>query len=119
VFIFTALLFSGCGTVHRHGLDPRRAAAIEKATVARQQRLSNELEERILALDPGHVTGQDIHETLSRAPAPQIINIHGGLTKVIPMMVSFSEFLAGMGYPLKHHQRGRWTYSFQLPGGSE
>jgi len=118
--ICAALLFSGCGTVHRHGLDPLRAAAIEKATVARQQRLSSELEERILALDPGHVTGQDIRETLSRAPAPQIINIHGGLTKVIPMMVSFSEFLAGMGYPLESITNGAdGTYSFSCLESSD
>src|SRR5205823_1559584 len=94
----TLFLF-GCGTYQRHGLDPLQAAPIEQALAAAKTSLSPELEDRILALDPEHVTGSDIRETLARAPAPRIIKIHGGIARVVPRMISFSEFLAGMGYP--------------------
>src|SRR2546426_5634640 len=39
------------------------------------------------------------YTTLFRSPAPRIINIHGGIAPVQLRMVSFSEFLVGMGYP--------------------
>ena len=57
---------------------------------------------------------------LSHAPAPRDINIHGGLASVIPRMVSFSEFLIGMGYPaisLTNPSDG--TYSFSCYERSE
>jgi pimeloyl-ACP methyl ester carboxylesterase len=118
--VSAALLLSGCGTVTRHGLDRLHAAPLEKAVVARTQTMPRDLEDKILALDPEHVTGQDIRETLVRAPAPQIINIHGGLTAVIPMMASFSEFLAGMGYPLASITNGAdGTYSFSCLESSD
>ena len=67
------------------------------------------LQDKILALDPGHVTDKDIRETLASAPAPQVINIHGGIFPVYLVMGSFSGFLAGMGYP---------EASAKLPDGS-
>jgi len=109
-----ALLLSGCGTYHRRGLDALRAAPLEQATVSRSQNFPRELEDRILALDAGHVTEENIRETLVHAPAPQIINLHGGIARVIPMMISFSEFLAGMGYPMQsitNAADGTYTYS--------
>jgi len=82
--------------------------------------LSPELEARILALDPTQVTAQDVREALKHAPAPRIINIHGGVARVIPHMVSFSEFLIGLGYPagsLTNPNDG--TYSFSCYESSE
>ena len=82
--------------------------------------MSPELEDRILALDPTQVTEQDIREVLAHAPAPRVINIHGGVARVIPHMVSFSEFLIGMGYPagsLTNPNDG--TYSFSCYESSE
>jgi len=49
-----------------------------------------------------------------------VINIHGGIASVIPRMVSFSEFLIGMGYPaisLTNPSDG--TYSFSCYESSE
>jgi len=63
--------------------------------------------------EPMNVTAQDVQEVLSHAPAPRVVNIHGGVARVIPRMVSFSEFLIGMGYPavsLTNPSDG--TYSF-------
>jgi hypothetical protein len=115
-----SFLFSGCGTYHRHGLNSARAAALEQATIKRSRNLSREQEDRILALNPEHVTERDIRETLAGAPAPRIINIHGGVASVVARMVSFSKFLAGMGYPMQSITNAAdGTYSFSCYESSE
>jgi hypothetical protein len=113
-------LLAGCGVYHRQGLESGRVSQIESALRQHAPRLSRELEDRILALDANHVTARDVREVLSRAPAPRVVNIHGGIAKVIPRMVSFSEFLNGMGYPaasLTNPSDG--TYSFSCYESSE
>ena len=114
------VLLAGCGVYHRHGLDPARLRQIESTFAHHELRLSPKLEDKILALDPNNVTTQDIQDVLSRAPAPRVVNIHGGIASVIPWMVSFSEFLIGMGYPahsLTNPSDG--TYSFSCYESSE
>lgn len=93
------LLLAGCGMVHRQGLAPVQRRQVEQELAARMPRLSAEHEQRLMALDPTNVTAADVREVLARAPAPRVINIHGGVARVIPRMVNFSEFLIGMGYP--------------------
>lgn len=115
-----AVWLVGCGQVHRHGLAPALAHQIELACVRRDVQLPGELEDRILALDATNVTAQEVRDVLAHAPAPRVINIHGGIAKVIPRMVSFSEFLVGMGYPaisLTNPSDG--TYSFSCYDSSE
>lgn len=84
-----ALLLSGCATPPPGGLT----------SASMPQVLPQELQEKILALDPERVTETDIRETLALAPAPQVVNIHGGIYPVYLAMESFSGFLTGMGYP--------------------
>jgi hypothetical protein len=118
--LVAAILLSGCGNYHRHGLAPELAHQIELTSLRHELRLPREFEDRILALDPTDVTAEDVRDVLSHAPAPRVINIHGGLAKVIPRMVSFSEFLIGMGYPassLTNPSDG--TYSFSCYESSE
>jgi hypothetical protein len=120
VLLILLPLFSGCGKFHRHGLEFARLHQAESAYTRHVRRLSPELEQRILALDPCHVTANDVQEVLSHAPAPRVINIHGGVTRVIPHMVSFSQFLIGLGYPagsLTNPNDG--TYSFSCYESSE
>jgi hypothetical protein len=125
--IFTAILtlcaavfLAGCGNFHRRGLAPALAHQIELTSVRHDIRLPQELEDRILALDATNVTARDVHDVLSHAPAPRVINIHGGIAKVIPRMVSFSEFLIGMGYPaLSLTNPSDGTYSFSCYESSE
>lgn len=57
------------------------------------------VEERILALDPEHITEHDVRATLERGPSPQIILVHGGVYGTHLLMMSFGKFLIGMGYP--------------------
>jgi hypothetical protein len=120
IILLGALLVSGCGKFNRQGLGPDRLPQAAAAYTSRQPRLSPELESRILALDPTRVTTQDVREVLAPAPAPRVINIHGGLAKVIADMVSFSELLIGLGYPagsLTNPNDG--TYSFSCYESSE
>jgi hypothetical protein len=113
LLLCTAAMLAGCGKFHRQGLDGAHLQQVEGAFAGRAPRLSPELEEKLLALNPTNVTAQDVRDVLSHAPAPRVVNIHGGMARVIPRMVSFSEFLIGMGYPavsLTNPSDG--TYSF-------
>jgi hypothetical protein len=92
-----------------------RSDRSEPAVMCRATGLSAEAKEKILALDPEQVTERDIRELLSPAPAPRIINIHGGLLPIKSSMISFSRFLIGMGYPeasLRNPGNGSYTYGY-------
>ncbi len=111
---------SACGTYDRHGLDSQRALQIQHEILPGKPALARELEEQILALNPEAVTARDVAEVLVRAPAPQIMLIHGGLASVISEMVSFSDFLQGMGYPgISLTNAGDGTYTFSCYESSE
>jgi hypothetical protein len=78
---------------------------------------SPEMRQRIMALDPEHVTDEDIHEALIGAPAPKIINIHGGLLPIESSMTSFAEFLIGMGYPrasIQNPRDGSYVFGYYV-----
>jgi hypothetical protein len=114
MFIVAGLLLAGCATYDRKGLDSTAARQIEGQFGLRKYSLARVTEDRILALDPEHVSGKDVLETLSNAPAPRIINIHGGIYPVHERMISFSHFLIGMGYPessIRNPNDGTWTFS--------
>lgn len=113
VIVAAAALLAGCGTYPRPGVDPVRGAEIAQELRQRATPLPRELEDKILALDPRHVTAGDIRDVLASAPAPRIMLIHGGIRWVIPYMVSFSDFLVGMGYPAHSITNpGDGTYTF-------
>jgi len=124
---FHSLLFlcitaglAGCATYHRVGLDTGKADQIEKTLETAGLHFSPEMEEKILAIDPEHVSGEQVSSILSQVPAPRIINIHGGIYPVHRRMISFSEFLVGMGYPRKRIQNpGDGTYTFSCYESSE
>ncbi|MGH8852048.1 MAG: hypothetical protein ACREYD_13750 [Casimicrobiaceae bacterium] len=60
-------------------------------------RLELAVEDRILALDPAHITPLEVRDVLSRAPAPRIINLQGSVAFIT--MKPFAEYLVAMGYP--------------------
>ena len=120
ILLGSALLVSGCATYVRHGLDAAQARQVELSAVRREYVLCKETEQKILALDPEHVTEKDIRGVLSQAPAPRIINIHGGVYPVHCRMIAFSEFLMGMGYPgASIANPGDGTYTFSCYESSE
>ncbi len=65
-------------------------------------------------------TESDIREVLSHAPAPRVVNIHGGIYPVYLCMESFSQFLIKMGYPEeKIRNPGNGSLSFSCYESSE
>lgn len=108
-----AMLVAGCGTYPRPGVDPVRGAEIQRQIREQTRPLPREVEDRILALNPLSVSDRDVREVLASAPAPRIILIHGGVSRVIPFMESFGDFLMGMGYPARSITNpGDGTYTF-------
>ena len=60
------------------------------------------------------VSARDVAEVLSKAPAPRIMLVHGGVYPVHLAMVSFGTFLAELGYPeakIRDPGNGDWSYS--------
>jgi len=114
-FALAAIFVIGCAT--------RAPAAAEQATssatpaaqsVLRSVALDPALEERILALDPEHVSDTDVAATLSKAPAPRIVLLHGGVIGTDLIMASAGRFLVGMGYPenrIRHPGDRSWSQS--------
>jgi hypothetical protein len=93
-----ALLVVACAT--RPYRPPEQAgAAPAPGSALKSLALGAALEDRILALDPQHITAVEVQETLSKAPAPRVVLIHGGIYPVYLAMTSFAEFLVAMGYP--------------------
>ena len=90
---------SGCAT--RAMLPPDVAAQARPApgSVLKSVTLDPAQEDRILALDPEHVSDDDVRNTLAHGPAPHILMIHGGIFPVHLAMASLGRFLAKMGYP--------------------
>jgi hypothetical protein len=112
--VCVGLLLTGCAISPHSGFNQRRAQMIEESVVARNAALTPELEEKILALDPNHVSQREVTEILSNAPAPRVINIHGGVLPFELAMKSFSKFMIGMGYPewsVRNPWNGTHSYS--------
>jgi hypothetical protein len=99
LFLLAAVAVGGCATspnrVRIESLAPHPVAG----SVLQSLRLDAALEDRILALNPEQISGDDIRNTLGKAPAPRIILLHGGIYPVFLAMSSFAEFLIAMGYP--------------------
>jgi len=117
------LLGLACGGCSSYCQTPPRSYLADQATpdlVLGQYHLDSRLQERVLALDPRHVSQQDVRQVLSRCPAPRIVNIHGGTLLVWRQMRSFSRFLEAMGYPQRQIRHPIWgSYSFSCYGSSD
>jgi len=83
IALFLMVWLSGCaGTAYRYSV-PSYTQPLEQGSVLRQISLDPSLEKKILALNSERVTDRDVREVLSRAPAPRIVNIHGGIYRSI------------------------------------
>jgi hypothetical protein len=113
-FVVLAFLVSGCAAGHYAYRLPTYEIPVGKNTVLRSISIPAVTEEKILALDPESVSEKDINDVLSHAPAPRIMNIHGGIYPVHLAMESFSKFLIFMGYPeekIRNPADGSYSYS--------
>ena len=108
------LLLAGCTTSQRVDYIPPKDRAPVEETRYQGLNLSPALEAAILALDADNLSPSDVTNVLRHAPAPRIINLHGGRIPVYKHMVSFSKFLEGMGYPqsrLRNPLDGTYSWS--------
>ena len=78
---------------------PQPAELPAAGSVLEALRLDPEVEQRVLALDPEHISDADVRGTLAKVPAPYLVLLHGGIYPVYLAMTSFAHFLKGMGYP--------------------
>jgi hypothetical protein len=112
--VAVAALVAACASA-----PPATDAVKGPNAVIRSVALPRALEDRILALDPENVTGEDVRDVLSKAPAPRVILLHGGVFPVHLAMTSFGQFLVGMGYPEERVRvpgtSGDWSHNPYLP----
>ena len=114
VAIAFVLALAGCASAPSRDGAPAIAEATGPQAVLLGMKLDAQIEARILALDPEHVTDSDVRTVLAAGPTPRIVALHGGVYPVHLLMESFSRFLAGMGYPqarLRHPGDGRRSHS--------
>ena len=90
------LALGGCATPPIQPAEPTSPAP---GAVLKSLDLDPAVEERVLALDPLHISDKDVRTTLAAVPAPHLVLIHGGLYPVHLAMTSFADFLIAMGYP--------------------
>jgi hypothetical protein len=108
-----SLILTACATIPPGSPAPSSAPKPESFSVLRSISLGHVLEDRILALDPDHLSAADV-QTLASGPTPQIMLLRGGVVGVYLVMESFGEFLVGMGYPearIRDPANGDWSYS--------
>ena len=91
-----ALAMGSCATAPQPSEPAGPPAA---GSVLRSLKLDRAAEDRVLALDPEHISGEDVRSVLATAPAPHILLLHGGIWPVHLAMNSFADFLLEMGYP--------------------
>lgn len=99
-----AIVLAGCATPSAGvsenvgALGAEFARGRSESVVAARPQTTSKIEDGILALDPRHITEQDL-ALLTLGPTPQIILLHGGVYGTQFLMMSFAKFLIGMGYP--------------------
>jgi hypothetical protein len=76
--------------------DSANAAGVGE-TLRRTAPLGRDLEDRILSLDPEHISAADVRDVLKQVPAPRIIGLQGSFPLIT--MRPFAEYLIAMGYP--------------------
>jgi hypothetical protein len=107
-----ALAVAGCAT--QPVATTRAEPKIEPGAVLRASALDPQLEARILALDPAHVSDDDVRKVLALGPTPRIVGVHGGVYGTHLLMESFARFLVAMGYQeakTRHPGDGRRSHS--------
>jgi hypothetical protein len=116
-----AIVLTGCATpsagtseMHPESVAIRRASAVAAPRV-----VDAVVANKILALNPRHITEHDL-AILASGPTPQIVLLHGGVYGTQFLMMSFAKFLIGMGYPeWKIRDPSNGAYSQNPLGSSE
>lgn len=113
------MLITGCGYTIPEQYSYRYTQAsytnpVKAGEVQKALDLDKSAEERILALDPENISEEQVRDVLSLAPAPRIVNFHGGTSSAYKVMESLSRFFVSMGYPenrVRNPVDGTFSYS--------
>jgi hypothetical protein len=111
IAVALALALAGCAMTP---IEPpaEDLRAVTAGSVLRSLKIEPAVEDRILALDPEHISDDDVRSALAKGPTPRIFEVHGGIYPVYLLMESFARFLTGMGYPeAKIRDPGDGAYS--------
>ena len=117
--VFMIPVLTGCGYTineqynYRYNQDSYNHP-VKPGEVQNDLDLDPSLEDRILALDPENISEDQVRDILSLAPAPRIINFHGGTSSAYKSMESLSRFFVSMGYPenrVRNPADGTFSYS--------
>ena len=111
-----SVALAGCATVPQPAPaePPAPAQGVPAPVAPVAPTRDRALEERLLALDPLHITDDDVRQVLARGPTPRIMLLHGGIYPVHLLMESFGRFLVRMGYPetrIRNPGDRAWSYS--------
>ena len=110
--IVVAIMLAGCAELPAPSGSANPAPAARADPFAALPPLA--VQDRLLALDPDHLSDADVRDVLAKGPAPRIILLHGGVYPVYLLMKSFGLFLTRMGYPeaaIRDPGNGDWSYS--------
>jgi hypothetical protein len=122
VAVVAAMLMAGCASAPYSYREPTYVEKIGPGTVLRSLATDTAIEDKILALDPEHLTEADVHSILAAGPAPRIMNLHGGLVGVHLVLNSFVRFLVAMGYPeakIRNPRDGELTWTPYADGAQQ
>src|SRR5207244_608350 len=111
--LLVCMLLGACTSVPQQSPDAPRVVALALAPA-----WDAAVEERILALDPEHISDRDVRATLAVGPTPRMILLHGAIYPSFLMMTSFAKFLEGMGYPAEKLRDPADSSYSQSPYGS-
>jgi hypothetical protein len=114
VAILIAVFAVGCAAPPTAPREAEPAQALPAPPSPTARAIDPAAGDRVLGLDCSRISADDVRNTLAHLPAPQIVMLHGGIFPVHLVMVSFGEFLTGMGYPegaIRHPGDRRWSHS--------
>ena len=114
VAVLIAMFAAGCATPPPAPRETERAPALPATPPPTARGIDPAAGDRVLALDCSRIGADDVRNTLTHLPAPQIVLLHGGIYPVHLVMNSFGQFLTGMGYPeaaIRHPGDRRWSHS--------
>jgi hypothetical protein len=109
-----AVAVAGCATAPPGVYDQANAGRPNPGAILKSLSVDRAVEDRILALDPPHISDNHVRERLARVAAPGFVLLHCGVDPVHLLMASFGKFLSQMGYPegkLHDPLTGEWSYS--------
>ena len=81
---------------HVHAIAGAAGPQARSDPASAESGMDRSTEDRVLALDPAHISPADVRDVLSHAPAPRIIVLKGSVALIT--MEPFAEYLIATGF---------------------